>query len=96
MIRPLKAIGPAGCILCLFFLIVSCSALKTEKKLKREQEISENTIISPSFDCAKERSSLLPLLGKQVCSDPETANLYAEMTARYKIWHSKATDKKKR
>ena len=79
MIRPLKAIGLAGCILCSFFLIVSCSALKTEKKLKSEREISKNTVISPSFDCAKATTEV----EKLICSDAELAELDLEMSNSY-------------
>lgn len=79
MIRPLKAIGLAGCVLCSFFLIVSCSALKTEKKLKSEREISKNTVISPSFDCAKATTEV----EKLICSDAELAELDLEMSNSY-------------
>ena len=79
MIRPLKAIGLAGCVLCSFFLIVSCSALKTEKKLKSEREISKNSVISPSFDCAKATTEV----EKLICSDAELAELDREMADKY-------------
>lgn len=85
MIRPLKAIGLAGCVLCLFFLIVSCSALKTEKKLKSEREISKNSVISPSFDCAKATTEV----EKLICSDAELAKLDREMTDKYNAMYQK-------
>ena len=90
MIRPLKAIGLAGCVLCSFFLIVSCSALKTEKKLKSEREISKNTVISPSFDCAKATTEV----EKLICSDAELAELDREMAKAYSELNSSFSKKK--
>ena len=71
MIRPLKATSLIAGILCSFFLIVSCSALKTEKKLKSEREISKNSVISPSFDCAKATTEV----EKLICPDFEQGKL---------------------
>lgn len=79
MIRPLKATSLIAGILCSFFLIVSCSALKTEKKLKSEREISKNSVISPSFDCAKATTEV----EKLICSDAELAELDLEMSNSY-------------
>ncbi|MBP3402489.1 MAG: DUF1311 domain-containing protein [Alphaproteobacteria bacterium] len=79
MIRPLKATSLIAGILCSFFLIVSCSALKTEKKLKSEREISKNSVLSPSFDCAKATTEV----EKLICSDAELAELDLEMSNSY-------------
>lgn len=79
MIRPLKATSLIAGILCSFFLIVSCSVLKTEKKLKSEREISKNSVISPSFDCAKATTEV----EKLICSDAELAELDLEMSNSY-------------